>query len=93
MYIKKILLMIVVLGLIVGGVFAYKVYDTIFSPNTVFNNEEAIVFIPTAANINDVKDLLTPLLNNPASFVQVAERKGYANNVKGGKYAIQKGNE
>jgi len=91
MYIKKILLLIVALGLIAGGVFAYKVYDTIFSPNTIFNNEEAVVFIPTAANINDVKELLVPLLKNPASFVQVAERKGYANNVKGGKYAIQKG--
>ena len=91
MYIKKILLLIVALGLIVGGVFAYKVYDTIFSPNTIFNNEEAVVFIPTNATINDVKDLLVPLLKDPASFVQVAERKGYTNNVKGGKYAIQKG--
>jgi len=91
MYIRKILLLIVALGLIVGGVFAYKVYDVIFSPNTKFNNEEAFVFIPTDANINDVQDLLAPLLKNPASFVQVADRKGYPNNVKGGKYAIHKG--
>ena len=91
MYIRKILLLIVALGLIAGGVFAYKVYDVIFSPNTKFNNEEAFVFIPTDANINDVQDLLAPLLKNPASFVQVADRKGYSNNVKGGKYAIQSG--
>jgi len=91
MYIKKILLLIVALGLIVGGVFAYKVYDAIFLPNTNFDKEEAIVFIPSDANINDVKDLLAPLLKNPKSFVQVADKKGYANNVKGGKYAIQKG--
>lgn len=83
--------MIVVLGLIIGGIFAYKVYSAIFSPNTNFHNEEAIVFIPSDANINDVKDLLEPLVRNIVSFVQVAERKGYANNVKGGKYAIQKG--
>jgi len=91
MYLRKILLLIVVLGLIVGGVFAYKVYDAIFSPNTKFNNEEAFVFIPTDANINNVQDLLAPLLKNSASFVQVADRKGYSNNVKGGKYAIQRG--
>lgn len=91
MYIKKILLLIVALGLIAGGVFAYKVYNAIFSPNTIFNNEEAFVFLPSDANFNDVKDLLAPLLKKPESFVQVAERKGYANNVKGGKYAIQKG--
>ena len=91
MYIRKILLLIVALGLIAGGVFAYQVYDVIFSPNTKFNNEEAFVFIPTDANINDVQDLLAPLLKNPASFVQVADRKGYSNNVKGGKYAIQSG--
>ena len=91
MYIKRILLLIVVLGLIIGGIFAYKVYSAIFSPNTNFHNEEAIVFIPSDANINDVKDLLEPLVRNIVSFVQVAERKGYANNVKGGKYAIQKG--
>jgi len=83
--------LIVVLGLIIGGIFAYKVYSAIFSPNTNFHNEEAIVFIPSDANINDVKDLLEPLVRNIVSFVQVAERKGYANNVKGGKYAIQKG--
>ncbi len=91
MYIKKILLLIVVLGLIVGGIFAYNVYNAIFSPNTKFNNKEAFVFIPSAANINDVKDLLDPIVKNTKSFVQVAERKGYVNNVKGGKYAIQKG--
>ncbi|MGB5499971.1 MAG: endolytic transglycosylase MltG [Maribacter sp.] len=91
MYIKKIVLLVVALGLIVGGVFAYKVYDAIFSPNTVFENEEAFVFIPTNADIYDVKDLLAPLLKNQESFIQVADRKGYSTNVKGGKYAIQKG--
>lgn len=91
MYIKKILLLIVVLGLIVGGIFAYNVYSAIFSPNTKFNNKEAFVYIPSDANINDVKDLLDPIVKNTKSFVQVAERKGYVNNVKGGKYAIQKG--
>ncbi len=91
MYLKKILLLIVFLGLILGGIFAYKVYSAIFSPNTKFNNKEAFVFIPSNGNIEDVKVLLEPLIKNMVSFVQVAERKGYTNNVKGGKYAIRKG--
>ena len=91
MYIKKILLLLVLLGLVIGGFFAYKVYDAVFSPNTDFNNEEAFVYIPTGANIQDVSLLLSPLLKDTGSFVQIAERKGYASNIKGGKYSIKKG--
>lgn len=91
MYIKKILLLLVLLGLVIGGFFAYKVYDAVFSPNTDFNNEEAFVYIPTGANIQDVSRLLSPLLKDTGSFVQIAERKGYASNIKGGKYSIKKG--
>ncbi|MBT8314191.1 MAG: endolytic transglycosylase MltG, partial [Maribacter sp.] len=91
MYLRKILLLIVVLGLILGGVFAYKVYDAIFSPNTKFENNEAFIYIPTNSTIEDVSELMEPLLKNPKTFLQIAERKGYSSNVKGGKYAIQKG--
>ncbi len=91
MYLRKILLLIVILGLIIGGVFAYKVYDAIFSPNTKFENNEAFIYIPTNSTIEDVSELLEPLLKNPKTFLQIAERKGYSSNVKGGKYAIQKG--
>ena len=78
MYIKKILLVIVLAGLIIGGIFAYMVYGAIFSPNTEFKNDEAFVFIPSKAGFNDVCELLNPLLENMDSFKQVAERKGYA---------------
>ena len=91
MYIKRILLLLVAIGLVVGGIFAYKVYDAVFSPNTKFKNQEAFVYIPSDANMDDVNELLQPLLKNPKSFVQVAQRKGYASNVRGGKYMIKKG--
>lgn len=91
MYIKKILLVIVLAGLIIGGIFAYMVYGAIFSPNTEFKNDEAFVFIPSKAGFDDVCELLNPLLENMDSFKQVAERKGYTSNVKGGKYVIRKG--
>jgi UPF0755 protein len=91
MYIKKILLFIVIAGLLGGGLFAYKVYSAIFTPNTSFNNEEAFVYIPSDSNFEDVKDALRPLLVNLETFEQIAQRKGYASNVKAGKYAIKKG--
>ncbi len=91
MYIKKILLTIVLLGVIAGGFFAYKVYNAFLTPNTNFNNDEAIVFIPSEANFNDVKEMLTPLLKDIDGFESAADRKGYSNNIKGGKYSITKG--
>ncbi|MGB5436101.1 MAG: endolytic transglycosylase MltG [Maribacter sp.] len=91
MYIKRILLIVVALGLVVGGIFAYKVYDAVFSPNTKFNEKEAFVYIPSDASIDDVNALLKPLLKNTASFMQVADRKGYTPNVRGGKYMLAKG--
>ncbi len=91
MYIKKILLFIVMVGLVGGGLFAYKVYNAVFSPNTSFNNEDAFVYILSNSNFEDVKVSLQPLLTDLETFEQIAERKGYASNIKGGKYAIKKG--
>lgn len=91
MYIKKILLAIVLIGLVVGGIFAYKVYSAIFSPNTSFANEEAFVYIKSDASFAEVRETLDPLLKDLGSFEQIAKRKGYAANVKGGKYVIKKG--
>jgi UPF0755 protein len=91
MYIKKILLAIVLMGLVAGGIFAYMVYGTFFTPNTAFNNEKAFVFISSDADFEEVKTSLEPLLEDLDSFASAAERKGYATNIKGGKYAIKKG--
>ena len=91
MYIKKILLVIVLIGLVVGSIFAYTVYDAIFSPNTAFNNEEATLFIRSSDTFEDVKEALNPLLEDVDTFVQIAKRKGYSSNVKGGKYSIKRG--
>jgi UPF0755 protein len=91
MYRKKVFLAIALLGLIVCGFMAYKIYAAIFNPNTNFNNDEALIFIPSNATIDTVANRLQPLLKDISSFVSVAERKGYTNNIKGGKYAIRKG--
>ncbi|MBT8321804.1 MAG: endolytic transglycosylase MltG [Eudoraea sp.] len=91
MYIKRLLLIVVFLGLVGGGLFAYMVYDTFFLPNTRFNNEEAFVYVSSDADFDEVKSILEPLLEDVDAFEAVAKRKQYINNVRPGKYAIRKG--
>ncbi|MGC1204605.1 MAG: endolytic transglycosylase MltG [Flavobacteriaceae bacterium] len=91
MYIKKILLAILVIGLIVAAFFANFVYKAMLKPNTAFNNDEAYIYIPTNASYDDVLNQLQPLLDDIDSFDDLAEQKKYDTNIKAGKYAIRKG--
>ena len=91
MYIKRLLLIIVFLGLVGGGIFAYMVYDSFFLPNTSFNNEEAYLYISSDADFTEVKTMLEPLLEDVEAFESVASRKRYTNNIKPGKYRIIRG--
>ncbi|WP_424000459.1 endolytic transglycosylase MltG [Maribacter sp. IgM3_T14_3] len=91
MSIKRILLGVVVVGLIGGGIFGYSAYRTFFTPNTSFDNDEAVVFISTDATISDLKEQLTPLVKDFSSFESAADRKGYLNKIKAGKYKLGKG--
>lgn len=88
---KKILWATALLGLVICGFITYTIYSAIFSPNTAFNNEEAFVLVASDSNFDAVKMQLKPLLKDLASFEAVAQRKGYVNNIKGGKYGIKKG--
>ena len=91
MYIKKILIAILIIGLIVAAFFANFVYKAMLKPNTAFNNEEAYVYIPTNASYEDVRNQLQPLLDDIDSFDDLAEQKKYNTNIKAGRYAIKKG--
>ncbi len=91
MYIKKILLAILIIGLLLGGTFSFMVYSTVFTPNTAFANNEAYIFIKSDDSFEDVKQSLEPLLKDMGTFESVANKKSYVSNIKGGKYAIKKG--
>ena len=91
MYIKKIVFFILIAGLIGGGIFAYMVYNAVFSPNTNFNNEQAFIYISSDADFREVQRQINPLLKNSETFAKIAERKSYISNIKAGKYAIKKG--
>lgn len=91
MYIKKILWIISIAGLVALGIFSYSIYNSIFSPNTKFNSNTATVYIPTGATYRTAIDSLKPLIDDLSSFDAVAQKKGYAANVKAGKYILKKG--
>ena len=91
MYIKKILWAVALLGLIVAGFLANYVYSAMFKPNTVFNNDEAYIYVGSNANYNEVKEQLEPLLKDIDKFDALAKRKQYTVNIKAGKYIVKKG--
>jgi UPF0755 protein len=91
MYIKKILLAILIVGLIVAAFFANFVYKAMLKPNTAFNNETAYIFVPSGANYQEVRSQLKPLLEDINSFDDLAEQKKYTSNIKAGRFEIKKG--
>lgn len=91
MYIKKILVIIALLGLVGLAGFSWYIYDVIFSPNTGFSEETVEVYIPTGATYPEVSELLEPHLENKEEFDIVAQKKGYTNNIKPGRFILKKG--
>lgn len=90
MYIKKILIAIVLIGLVIAGIVAYNIYTIMFNSNTAFSNDEAYIFIATNANYDDVIEQLEPLLKDIGSFDMLAKQKEYNTNIKAGRYIIKK---
>lgn len=91
MYIKKILLAIVFIGLIVAAYFAYFVYGAMFTPNTSFENEEAFIYVKSSDTYEDVRKQLVPLLEDIDKFDALAKQKKYTSNIRPGRYRIEKG--
>lgn len=91
MYIKRIIMIVVVLGAVGMGIFSWYIYKTAFSGNTAFNNDVAHVYIPTNAGMYEVMDELEPLLKDEESFRVVANQKKYDANIKPGHFIITRG--
>lgn len=91
MYIRKILVVIAIFGVLILAGFSYYIYDVIFSSNTTFSEEKVSVYIPTGADYSKVRSQLEPLIDNMQEFDVVAKRKGYSSNVKAGRFVLKKG--
>ena len=91
MYIKKILGVIAIIGLLVAAYLAYYIYGAMLSPNTAFNNDEAFIFVPTNAKYAEVREQLEPLLKDIDKFDALADQKKYKTNIKAGRFVITNG--
>lgn len=91
MYRKKIISIILLLGMVVGSYFTYTFYRVFFKPNTAFTNSESYVFIGNNFSFQDVVLELENLLISTDDFQLAARKKGYTERVKGGKYILKKG--
>ncbi|MBT8235196.1 MAG: endolytic transglycosylase MltG [Bacteroidia bacterium] len=91
MYLKRLVIIVLLIGLVLCAGFAYMVYNALLSPNTSFKESKVTVYIPTGSSIDDVLEILDPYIDNTESFYQVARRKQYDQNIKPGKYVLMKG--
>ncbi|MCE7956153.1 MAG: endolytic transglycosylase MltG [Bacteroidetes bacterium CHB6] len=90
---KKILLTIFFILILAGAGVVYYLYRQILAPNVSVTKENEFVYLPTGSTFSQVVDSLhaSGMLQNVASFQWVAERMGYPEKVKPGKYQLRDG--
>lgn len=91
MKLKHVLLIIAGLGLMLAAAITMVMYGIFFTPNTKFQDQKADVYIPTNASFETVMDILEPLLDKMDKFESAANKKGYSELVKSGKFELKKG--
>ena len=89
MYIKRILILIVALGLIFMGSFSLYVYKVMFKSNTSFDEKSKDLYIKTGTSYNQLLNQIDSYVLNVNDFDVLAKRKKY--NVRPGKYQIKNG--
>lgn len=90
---KKILLTIFFILILAGAGVAYFLYRQILAPNVSVTKANEFVYLPTGSTFSQVVDSLqaSGRLQNTASFKWVAERMGYPEKIKPGKYQLRDG--
>ncbi len=89
----KIIGLVLLLGLLIGGYFGYDYYQKIYGPNTKFSGEKMELFIPSGAEYLDVVDSLKQrkILKSIGAFTWVAQKKNLPKHIYPGKYEIKSG--
>ena len=88
---KKYILTGIVVALLIACTIGFIFYLKIFSPNVA--KEKAYLYIHTNADFKQVMQTIQKenLLKSTTSFEWLANRKGYTDNVKAGKYLLKVG--
>ncbi|MFT7336347.1 MAG: UPF0755 protein [Porticoccaceae bacterium] len=91
MNLKKIIT-ILSIGLISSLiVYGFILIGQIFAENTKFDEKAVYIFIPTAANFNDVKKIVAPYILHIDRFEMVADKMSYPQNLNSGRFLLTKG--
>ena len=73
---------------------AYELYNRVYQPNIVLSKEidEDYIYVPTNSNFSDVIEILSMngFLINKNSFEWLARQKKYNNNIKSGRYKVNR---
>jgi UPF0755 protein len=88
---KKLIYLVIVLVLTVGGIYAYLIYNKIYNPNIIFDKNKEYIYIPTGSDFDDVVSILKnqEIVKDISTFKWVAEKKHYINKVKSGRYKLR----
>ena len=85
---KKKILIVAIALILIGMVYAYRIYNRIYSGNVL---ETTFIHIPTGTDFEGLLPLLQPHLKDADGFIWVAEKKNYHNKVRAGRFKIEKG--
>lgn len=91
---KKVIVLAVLIGVVVGGVKLFSLYQRVYWPNVDLSSDHAHFYIPTGADLEEVAGLLESngVIINRHSFEWLAERKNYRGNlIVPGKYQLSDG--
>lgn len=91
---KRIIIGAIIVVTVVAILAGYWAYNAVMKPNVVVDGQQEFsLYIPTGASFEQVKDSLycQDLISDPASFEWWAERRGYPDHVKAGRYILRDG--
>ncbi len=80
--------------IVAAGVVAYKLYTTVYKPNTWVKDDDSIsLYIPTGSTYEDLKTILYEkgVVINRISFEWLAKKKNLKGNIHSGKYLVYSG--
>lgn len=81
-------LVVLVLGV---STYGYLIYKKIFSENISFSEKEVYVNIPSGATYFQAEEILVPYISDMDKFRMTAEKKGYPQNVRSGRFLLKRG--
>lgn len=88
---RKVLVVIALIGIVVMAVISYGVYRAGMAPNTAFEEEESYVLVPTGTGFIELLSILEPVLKDIRTFEVWAEQKQYSINIKPGRFRLTRG--